>query len=78
MTRFGWVVNIKLIQVYDESNKWAGSLINWCSPWLHVKTSSLDPSFDVLSLLQQVWVLVWKSPRTTVNKGIFFTNFVKI
>ena len=39
------------------------------SPWLHVKISSLDPSYDVLSFLNQVRFLALKSLRVTVKKG---------
>ena len=44
MTKFGGEVNIKSIQDEDESSKWVAALINSCSPWLHVKTSTLDHS----------------------------------
>ena len=71
MARFGWKVNIKSIQDEDESSKLVGSLINWCSSRLHVKTSRLGPSNDAMSFLNQVWLLALKSPRATVKKGFF-------
>ena len=72
MTGFRWEVNIKSIQDKDESSKWIGLLINWCSPCLHVKISSLDPSYDVLSFWNHVWLLALKSTRATVTKGFFY------
>ena len=71
ITRFDWEVNIRSIQDEDESSKWVGSLINWYSPWLHVKVSSLDPSYDVLPFLNHVWLLALKSPTATSKKGFF-------
>ena len=72
MTRFVWEVNIESIEDEDESSKWAGLLIHWCSPWLHAKISSLVPLYDFLSFLNQVWLLALKLPGATVKKGFYF------
>ena len=74
MTRFGWEVNIKFIKDEDESKKWVGWIIHWCSPWLHVKISVLVYSYHVLSLSHQVWISALKSPRAIIKKGYFLLN----
>ena len=48
---------------------------NWCSPWLPVKISSLNSSYNFLWILHQVGFLTLKWPRETVKEELFFSKF---
>ena len=69
-TKFGCDVNIKSIQEEEFATRRVGSLSS-CNPNWEVIASILEPSYDVLSPLNQRLDLILKSPRTTVKKGLF-------
>ena len=48
-----------------------GSLIFCCNPYVEVISSILEPSYVVLSPLNQRFDLALKSPRTTVKKVLW-------
>ena len=59
------------MQEEESATKCAGSLISRCNPNWEVIASILEPSYDVLSPLNQRSDFILKSPRTKVKKGLF-------
>ena len=70
ITKFGCDINIKSIQEEESATRCVGSLISCCNPNWEAIASILEPSYDVLSPLNQRLVLILKSPRTTVKKEL--------
>ena len=54
---FGWSINMRSIQEEELSSKWMGSDVNWQNPYVVVRDSIWDPSYDVMSSNQQDWDL---------------------
>ena len=55
-----------------------GSLIICCNPNVQVMPSILEPSYVVLSPLNQTFDLVLKSQRTTVKNSVVGNSYVNI
>ena len=70
-TKLSCDVKIKSIQEEESATRCVGSLISCNNPNWEVIASILEPSFDVLSPLNQRLDLILKSPRTTVKKWLF-------
>ena len=66
-----------MIQEEKSAPRCVGSFISCCNPNCQVIASILEPSYDILSPLNQRFDLILNSPRTTVKKGLFAVTVSK-
>ena len=75
--RFGWFVNIKLIQEELFVWIWVGSYFNWEKPFEDANEYKCDTSIVLMSLHHHEEDLALKSPMTTDIDGMLLLMLLK-